>query len=538
MSAEKHLENIFQTKDVVTYGYDGQLILPDKKTGIVSQYLQHHKNQTHKPYQSYRDIYESKAEVVMLAGEAIRTLLIGFPLNAPIVLVSLRPSRHWVYALPGIVRRILQRQVSIQGVYRNRTVFQGSWLVLDNKLPAITKNDTISTPNSVGDIEAFITYLNKEKIQYVILRNYERLPGLHREHGDIDFLVEDGDITKVRAYLVDHPGSQSIGIHAVSVPKSKVEAVPYLPPKQARKLIVERVPGRCQSWIPNPQFAFHSYAYHCVYNKGVASGIPTSYPGLPVSKVLENDYLTHVKRLAQEAGVEDIVFTMEGLDRYLNSVGWRPHADTLIKLSERNIWIQKHFFEEGESDEEVSYVVMILRQDDLSTEIKEQIFNIITSYGFSIVFNQQLVGKYKTLAEESLRGGVWVGRDELNPSAYLPSDFLVVTDLFTMHKSKKLFAHRVRLLKQKIRQSLAHLEHGSSLIHATDSTTEAAEYIDTVFPKETKNIVDSIKKLQDKKLTISIQLIDKIELYRYVIKNKLQKSKSALKIRIINYIFG
>lgn len=539
MNRSDNIKHLLRTCDVALYGYRGECQFPVKTSGIVRVYVKDDPAITHKLYQTYRDIYESKAEAVFLDGEAIRNLLIGFPVHSATVLVAMRWSHHWLFGLPGLLRRLLQRHVTIRGWYKDPACTgQTRWLVLENHLPTITKNNTIAAPNNVDDIEKLITYLNAESIQYVILRNYEYLPELHREHGDVDFLVEDTDVDKVRGYILDNPGHQSIGIHTVAIPSSKVESVPYLPPKKARELIKERIPGRCNSWIPKPESAFQSYAYHCVYNKGVASGVPSEHADIPINAVLDNDYIKNLKRLANAAGITDIEFTMEGLDRYLEATGWRPHSDTLLKLAEKNIWIKKHFFSKIDCDQDASFVVMILRKHDLSDQCRQDIFSMIESYGFKVIFNEPLAGKKKTIAEESLRGGVWIGRNERSSKEYLPSDFMVITDLYTLNKSKVLFAYRVRLLKQRIRQQISRLEHGSNILHSTDNTTEAIEYIKTVFPECLDRIVKDVEDLSLQNVRSNVGLRDKIALYRYYVYDTLQMLKAELRIKVVNFIFG
>lgn len=533
------IDNLMCTCDVAFYGYRSEVNIQGKTTGILRTYVKINPEGNHQLYQSYRDIYESRANVVFLDNEAVRNLIMGFPVHSSTVLVSVKWSRHVLYGMVGLVRRILQKHVSVRGWYKNPdSIGNTRWLILENHLPVLTKNSTIASPNSVDDVEKLIAYLNAEAVQYVILRNYEYLPESHREHGDVDFLVEDADVDKVRAYLLANPGHQSIGVHAVSVPRSKVESIPYLPPRKARQLIKERIAGRCNSWIPSPEGAFQSYAYHCVYNKGVASGVPTNHSDVPVSEVLENDYMANLKRLADVAGITDIEFTMEGLDEYLGTTGWRPHTDTLAKLAERNIWIKKHFFSKADSEQTASFVVMILRKQDLSEQDKQEIYSLIESYGFKIVFNEKLTGEKKKIAEDSLRGGVWLGRDEQKAHQYLPSDFLVVTDLYTLNKSKILFAHRVRLLKQRIRQQITQSQDGSSLLHSTDNTAEAIEYIKTVFPEYLDAITKEVKDLMSQHIKPSISVGDKIALYKHHLHDKLQLFKSEARVKIINFIFG
>jgi hypothetical protein len=284
--------------------------------------------------------------------------------------------------------------------------------------------------------------------------------------------------------------------------------------------------------VPNELDSFESYAYHCIYNKGVASGVPSKHNDLPINQVLENDYMKNLKRLADLAGLESVDFTMEGLDTHLNQAGWRPHIDTLAKLAENNIWIQKHFFTGKEIADDISYAVLILKKKNMDDKQKKNILSFVEDYGFRVVFDRTLTGDKRKTAEESLRGGVWADNSIENHQEYLPSEFLVVADLYTLNKNHRLFSHRVRLLKQNIRRNFDTKDNKLSIIHSTDTTQEAKEYIKTVFPESHNEVVTEVGSLKKNKVKASVHLKDKLELMKFSLRDRKELFKKELKIRL------
>ena len=81
--------------------------------------------------------------------------------------------------------------------------------------------------------------------------------------------------------------------------------------------------------------------------------------------------------------------TMEELDEYLNSQGWRPPRDTLAKLAVRNIWIRNRFFRKTLHDlheDHKGLVVFIVRERALELELSETVHSLLKRSGFEVLF--------------------------------------------------------------------------------------------------------------------------------------------------------
>jgi len=439
------------------------------------------------------EVREEHADVYFLDRSAVKVLFVDFPPSARYVLVRMVPRFSWIIGVPGLIRRALIGLVRIEGVIDLPSEGKTQqWLVLKHQLRQ-SLHTRMSLSESVG-IERFLAHIRAEKIRYVVLRFYEKLPQLFRDGGDLDILVADEDEVRLKEYLQSHPGS--IGIDVWTPSRSSHNSITYYPPPLARKIIESAVDGPACSRIPSPREAFLSLAYHALYHKGFFAGVPSEKFPNEVNPHPQNDYAACISRLATENGI-DVAITMEALDEYLHSEGWRPKLDTLAKIAPRNAWVWKYFFASAPVNE-VGLGVIILKQKALQSGLAEDIMTAVTSHaGFTLIrkkiFNEEEVAYVR----EHLRGGVW--NDTNNVRDYLPAIALVVLDttvaraalLNIMHASPDA---RIRSLKRELRTSFD--TDKVSLIHATDNTHEAWEYVQWCFPKETDDVRAEIERVR------------------------------------------
>ena len=96
-----------------------------------------------------------------------------------------------------------------------------------------------------------------------------------------------------------------------------------------------------EGFVPSPKDHLFSFIYHCLYHKGLTSGIPTKYKKLSPSINPDNDYLAEIKKISEAAGVRNECLTLEDLDAFMKEAGC-PHIDTLDLLSSTNRWLAAH----------------------------------------------------------------------------------------------------------------------------------------------------------------------------------------------------
>lgn len=456
-------------------------------------------------YSDLREIREERSDIYFLDREAVKVFLTDFPGSAEYVCVRAVPRLSWLLLIPGIIRRLHIGLISFEGVVSLEGEGKKcSWFVF-----AHHRRDTLHTRLCLSEevgVEKFLAYLNSEKVEYVVMRFFERLPELYREGGDIDILVADEDERKIKTFLQEHSGT--IGVDVWTVSRTTFNDVTYYPPPIARKILASAITGPAGSRIPSPKEAFLAFAYHVVYHKGAFSGVPTHIGGITVNADPENDYAGALERMAKEAGVE-VAITLESLDTFLAEEGWRPHLDTLAKIAVKNKWVWKRFFAIEENDD-LGLSVFILKK-----KAEEQIDSIIeeirNASGFKVVKVKTFNTEEVSYVANTLRGGVW-HYDDPEDTEYLPHTVVVVVDTALVQAAKLGVVLEgkdvgVRALKKKLRKQF---DGGKeSVIHATDNTQESWEYLSACFLEEENEVIKEVRRIAE---SVSPSLFDRIRL--------------------------
>ena len=446
-------------------------------------------------YHSLIEASESVADVCILDNDAIKVLVAMYPSAPKYVLVRFAPRVSWILGFFGLLRRVLVGLVRIRGVI----VFNGEgknktrWLILEQSGKAAPYIPVL--PKTIG-IQQFITWLNKEKVSYVVLRFYEQLPVLHREAGDLDILVSDLDAKRVEEFLKStqkHTTSTSedirVGLHSISGAHG---SVPYYPPQLARNILERSIAGPAQAKIPAQKDFLLSFMYHCLYHakKGYTSGIPSRLKKYTDAHP-ENDYYGVIQEKAKALGV-NVGTTMEDMDEFLAAEGWRPKLDTLAKIAETNAWVHDRFFAGiQERTPAAGLSVFVVREWAVKEGLSEKIVALIKKEGYSIVRSKMLSLEEKQFAFERLRGGTWGSDENGNTDDWKPAFAIIVLDTQCARMPHSYAAgferFRIRNLKEVLRKQFDTPSRGA--VHSTDTTQESWEYVEVCFPNE----VDEIK---------------------------------------------
>src|SRR3989344_5160849 len=176
------LEDLIHRGVVVFYGYQGALpdILSSKEAGRVKMLPG-----------DISGVQMSDADVCFLDREALWGPAGKVPMRPRYVLarVAFRPG--WFWGLPGLLRRLLIGQVTFRGTVTMRMGERSQyWLVIQKT--AEHQSGPAFLSEKVG-VQGLLDHLRREKVNYVVLKFYEKLPELHREGGDLDILVADED---------------------------------------------------------------------------------------------------------------------------------------------------------------------------------------------------------------------------------------------------------------------------------------------------------------------------------------------------------
>jgi hypothetical protein len=252
--------------------------------------------------------------------------------------------------------------------------------------------------------------------------------------------------------------------------------------------------GLCR--VPAPREHFLSLAYHALYHKGGDSGIPSGKGKRPQSTNSDHDYVAVLKQLAANLGI-NIPLTLEELDGCLDSHGWRPPHDMLIRLARRNRWARtllEHSEKTANADDRVA--VFLLREEGMRRGGIERASELIKKFGFQILSTNEFDERMSATIARSLRGGNW-GRGPWPISGGPPVAAIVAYDpspVAPSRQEKKRFpfvANARLLCKDKLRDAFnagfAKDQH-CNVIHSSDNGREAMDYLRIILPAGTADL--------------------------------------------------
>ena len=497
------LKNILKSGRILMYGYNNEN-LPDNinvQDERLCIYSKNPKKLNGKGYENFvrkyhniQEISRGRSNVVFLDNEAIKGTVVGYPLDCQNVLVALDVPKYWIMLFIGILRRVLLGHVKIKGIVRLKTKNNSRvWLYLKT-LQKRSGNDFYFS-SEIG-IQGMLDYLKQNKINYVVMRFYQKLPDLYTKGSDIDILVSNQDEEKLKNYLIQNPGNIKVDIWNESAPS--YSGVSYFIPRLAKQILKSSIAGPGGSRIPGKKEALLSLLYHTLYHKGINAGIISKTAGVESIDNPDNKYIFEIQNLSRELKV-NVGSTMEEMDDYLNTEGWKPKIDTLAKIAQWNEWVRvKHFSNPISNYNSIS--VFILRELAITNNIVGPIKDLIRKEGFEIVTDIYLKEEVRAEAIKHLRGGTW--KDAMykdNSREFEPAFAIVILDSHVNN------LNRFVSLKEKIRNKFDH-DKSPSIVHSTDNEIESWDYINCCFPGMEKEIKKSIQKLEEKKIFIPFYL--------------------------------
>ena len=474
--------------------------------------------------QSYRDlrgIRHSSTDVCFLDREAIKLLLTSFPQLTPFVLVRLSIRSSWIVGLPGLLRRLALGQLKIQGITRlsanDKLCY---WLVLHVRKFAVSDQQY----SYIDGVISLLQFLDAERIEYVVLRFFDKLPYLYRTGGDLDLLLSDDSVPVVRKWLVENPLPIYVDLNGVSAG--------YYPLRLALKIIQSAVEGPCGSKIPGPEEAFFSFIYHALYHKGLLSGIPTSDRTSQVNQFPSNNYACIIQRMSDDLGIP-ITLNMECLDDFLHEQGWGPGYGNFARSAIRNEWVRQRFLAD-QPIIEVGLGVLILKRKAVQLGLVDRIVSELRGIGYSVLRNKLFESELQKIAKVCLRGGNWNAPNGEYDIDLEPALALVIFDTkpYSLFQATKGDARSRVTESKKILREVFDTD-SSSLVHSTDTPIEAWEYIEVCFPEEAKLIRSEVEEYLR---YFKISLVDRIRFYIFDIldfKSKLRQCKTSIVGRLM-----
>jgi hypothetical protein len=449
-------------------------------------------------------VQQNNADVLILSGSSVLALAhIRSVQHAKYVALKLQQTPLcWLAMLLGFVQCLLFR-LSLPRVVNCGTSGDGPWLVAFRvRRPRPYSGVRRFIPHQLG-VCGLLYGLQTAGVRHAVLRWFESLPQVAPGE-DLDLLVDDASLDQVRAMLDDGPGIQPVDIYSVTgLPGADFRSMPYFPPYLADELLDGAVIHRGLCRVPGPREHFFSLAYHALYHKGGDSGIPSANNKHRRRPIADHDYVEVLRRQAADLGIE-VRPTLEGLDACLDSHGWRPPHDMLIRLARRNRWVRsllKHPGKTANVDDRVA--VFLLREEAIRRGGIERASQLIEKYGFQILSANAFDERMSSTIARSLRGGNW-GRGPWPISGGPPIAAIVAYDpspITPSRRDKKRFPFitNARLLcKEKLRDAFndgfAKDQH-CNVIHSSDNGREAMDYLRIIMPDGASDIFDLAQSL-------------------------------------------
>lgn len=429
------------------------------------------------------DISRNSGDICFLDDNAVNVMISSYPYRARYVCLRLKINFYLPIAFVGLIRRLfigakrLNSNVEIYNILKIKSNKKNTyWLVIKNTNAMVPTQFSLS--QEIG-IKGLISFLNSNCDKYLVLRFFEKLPLIHREGGDLDIMVSDSSWERTVNFFNKNPGEILVDMYGVTTPASGA-MLPYYPPSLSYEMLENYIIGPGRARIPNDLNYLNSFIYHCIYHKGFSSGLISNQFESDYKITPDNDYQNHILKLSKKANIELPGLTLEDLDSYMMSQNWRPHLDTLSFIANTNSWLKKHL-KSLILEDEIGLSVLILKQKAVDRDLIDSIFDEIINNGFMILDYKIFNPKEKEIVFNSLRGGNWLAAVEGDLGFVPVIGILIIenSNSFLTLCSKGIKTNSIRALKNKLRKKFDNTDE--SVIHATDNTAQALEYVKVCF---------------------------------------------------------
>jgi len=454
---------------------------------------------------SPKDVMSNNADVLLLENPATKALKKekNFK-HAQFLMLPFDPSSlisGVIYSLRYLIRGRLRPIGFSKVMWENGTQSRFITFKIASKKQHFSERSFY--PKNWSNAE-FLSWLDEKEVKYVVMRWYEDVVS-DKDINDIDILIDDPDIPKIRKNLNELLGTQPVDLHALSGGETGgIDKMAYFPPAIGRHLIDNRVKDQTRpGYKLAPMDEFQSLAYHALFRKGYKSGLPTSRTD---TRTATGKIYTRLSHLKETIGV-NVDLDMESLLSWLKQEGWVPPNDMIAKVASSNQWIRDHLSPDQDFMAGLTghYFAMILREITEKWGITDKLIADIEKAGFQILYKQKLSDLEKIEIAQHIRGGNW-SAGPWPVSGGGPSTVLIIADINPIplnraqRKNHKSHQNARILFKQKWREEIDEIigkENSANFVHTSDNNLETLDYVQH-FPLNAQNVIsDYEKKLLD-----------------------------------------
>ncbi len=454
---------------------------------------------------SRKSVRQNNADVLILHGAAcLHFARYRSVRHAQYIAWQLRPSvTCFVATLLSLFQWLLRRVSGMRLVKCSSPGASSSHLLfVQNRRPRPYAATRRFIPHRLG-IAGFLSRLMDEGIRHAALRWFEDLPVLPPGE-DLDLLVEDAALESVRSLLDEGPGVQPIDLYSVTgLPGSDFRKMPYFPPYLAERILERAQVHREICRVPSPEDHFLSLSYHALYHKGTRSGLSYRDGHRSHRRRPEHDYAAILHAHAERLGIQ-VDVTLEGLDQFLDSRGWRPPHDMLVRLSRRNPWLRTLLDRPGTTAHNRELAVFLIRREALRRGGLARATELLERDGFQIVMTKSFSDQLSRSVGQCIRGGNW-GRGPWKISGGLPVAAIITYDASPLvptwrQRRRQPFVANARLFwKKRIREAFNEgysEEQHCNVVHSSDNGREAMDYLRIIMPDEIDQVLARIGQLR------------------------------------------
>ncbi|MBV7272629.1 hypothetical protein I6U48_06810 [Clostridium sp. PL3] len=356
----------------------------------------------------------------------------------------------------------------------------------------------------------FFKLLNQEQIKYIILRWFDKFPKIRKGEA-IDLLVHDDDLFKISKHVSPHCKNNSIACNIYSIngmTGTDYNELPYYPSHCAQEMLNERILWDNKYFVPSTKHYLLSIAYHAVYYKAENSGLPRGIREEDSELVHNNKYTKALRTMINQCGI-NVELTWVGLQKFLDENNWTPELLVLKKLSKKSNWVKNLYYLKLHDRQNTGEIMaFIIREWAHENNLTDWIIKWLENHGLHILNIYELDESRKKKATCNLRGGDWgYNKWRKHGGSGKPAVLIIAYDFYPipLDKMYKKYYPYVSngnfLLKIKLRNELNKNQPPNkrrSIIHSSDNTLDALEFINTLYPKEIPKILNKINLAKEK----------------------------------------